>query len=824
MQDIFSDMSSNGLMPDSMELDGKIHRFKDGRDDHKKSGYYLGFQNHTEAGHVFQVVVYGTYRTGEQFKYQSNVQLSKHDRASMKDNIRKAQRAADHAREIAHEETAKEVQEKWEKLSTDGDSEYLRKKQIVECPDLGVRYDNFTGDIYVPAKDGEGKIWTLQKIQRDGAKFFHDGGRALGSYHVLGDIGRNETCYIVEGLATAGTIRLATGCAVVVAFNAGGLPKVCQSLKVQFPETQFVVCGDDDVWKEKNAGRTKAEEGAKLALAACCFPTFKNVESKPTDWNDLHCLEGLQEVKAQLDGIKTEKASVTALGFKESTYFFTSSSNKQLVGISKFTEDAFLNLMPFNYWESLYPGQGQSRVDWSHAKSELMSKCRKVGIFESNLVRGSGVWSDDGRVVVNMGDHLLVDLSRVEFSDFHSRFFYTLSKKIPDIHSRPLSSVECETLTDACDGFVWQKPDSGHLLAGALVLARVCGALPVRPHMWLSGEFGSGKSTLFTRLIDPILGSPTVLVHGNTTEAGIRQRLVADAIPVVFDEFETTDQKTSERVQSIIDLMRVAWSDSNAAILKGSSGGIASSFQVKFSAIVSSIRTNLKMDADISRFTVIELAPHGNNPEQWAKLSTVLDQIDVEYGNRLFARTIRMLPVLTANYKLLKRAFSANVSQRFGDQYGMLLAGCTVLLQDDPITEDQAFFLVNQVKLTDEREQAKIADQVDALDHLLTKKIQIDVGGNKRDIALSVALDMARTHSEVDEALQRIGIRVEFGTVSIASKHNELESTIYRGSRWSHQWSNSLSRLPGAVRNKTTRIGGRAMKCTLLTWESLGIF
>ena len=498
-----------------------------------------------------------------------------------------------------------------------------------------------------------------------------------------------------------------------------------------------------------------------------------------------------------------------ALGFKEKEFFFTSSANRQIVPISKFSESDLLGLMPIDYWEAVFPGAGAQRVDWVTAKSTLMSEARAKGIFQSRNVRGAGVWNDEGRVVVNMGDHLIVDGYRVELGSLPSRFFYTLGVALPGLRSDPLSADECNLLLNVCSTFKWIKPDFSFLMAGALVTSRVCGALPIRPHVWLTGASQNGKSTLLEGLIAPMIGEPVVHAIGGTSEAGVRQSLKADAIPVLFDEFETTGPKSAQDIAACVELMRASWSETAAMIIKGGSSGNATAFQVRFSAIVSSIRTNLQNDADRSRFAILELAPHGSDQEHWKKLSGLLAHIDIEYGNRLFARTVKMVPILLKNYKKLKIALAKRASQRFGDQYGMLLAGYSILMQDEPFTDADADMLASHVSLNDERDEAKVKDHDDALTMLKTKSVMMmDLSGDRREWSIYEAILESRRDTDLRKDLLTLGIRVELDKVIVAGHtHSEMEKKVFANTRWSKTWINSLLRIPGTVK-KVHRIGG----------------
>ncbi|MFR0874607.1 MAG: hypothetical protein ACLSHC_08370 [Bilophila wadsworthia] len=66
------------------------------------------------------------------------------------------------------------------------------------------------------------------------------------------------------------------------------------------PGDALVICGDDDRWKDKNAGREAAEECARAMNMVALFPAFANPAGKPTDWNDLCCADGVEEARRQL--------------------------------------------------------------------------------------------------------------------------------------------------------------------------------------------------------------------------------------------------------------------------------------------------------------------------------------------------------------------------------------------------------------------------------------------------------------------------------------------------------------------------------------------
>src|SRR3546814_6554229 len=85
-------------------------------------------------------------------------------------------------------------------------------------------------------------------------------------------------------------------------------------------------------------------------------------------------------------------------------------------------------------------------------------------------------------------------------------------------------------------------------------MAVICVALNWRPHVWLTGRSGSGKSWLLDNVIRPLIGAIAVYCQSNSTEAGIRQTLATDARPVLFDEAESEDAKAQVRIQQVLEL------------------------------------------------------------------------------------------------------------------------------------------------------------------------------------------------------------------------------------------------------------------------------
>jgi len=102
--------------------------------------------------------------------------------------------------------------------------------------------------------------------------------------------------------AIAVSINLATNKPVAIAFDAGNIEHVLKNLKSIF--------ADNDLYSEKNIGLHKANLAGQKYGAKIISPNFDNLNLlhndlnlqhlKPTDFNDLHQIAGLEIVKNQI--------------------------------------------------------------------------------------------------------------------------------------------------------------------------------------------------------------------------------------------------------------------------------------------------------------------------------------------------------------------------------------------------------------------------------------------------------------------------------------------------------------------------------------------
>lgn len=268
-----------------------------------RKGWFAGSKIKTKSGQEAIIANFGDWRTGEKYTFKSSGDFGD-DTKEIERRIKAQQKAEGDARDAQRAETAKIAQTEWAQI-TDSKfaSHYLTKKKITEKFGCKTQKTSFgTVNLIVPVRDLDGVLWGFQQISEDGSKAFLPGQRTQGLFHLIGEIDPNGTLYIAEGFATGATVHMATGKPVVCAFFGDNLGPVGEAIRLRYPSLKIVFAGDDDRFSDQgNSGKDKATKAALAASATCVFPVFKSLDSKPTDFNDLACAEGLGIVTAQLE-------------------------------------------------------------------------------------------------------------------------------------------------------------------------------------------------------------------------------------------------------------------------------------------------------------------------------------------------------------------------------------------------------------------------------------------------------------------------------------------------------------------------------------------
>lgn len=516
-----------------------------------------------------------------------------------------------------------------------------------------------------------------------------------------------------------------------------------------------------------------------------------------------------------------DPAPFRCLGHDRGKYFFLPAGAGQVVTLgAKDVHSApmLMSLAPLSWWEGAYPGKESFLL--KAAGNAMMRACEKAGIYDPDKLRGRGVWMDEGRVVVHMGDRLEVEGQSHAPASFNSSFLYESSRPLDVELGEPIDNKLAAGLLRLCCEVSWENPDrDGRLLAGWLVIASACGAMPWRPHLWITSEAGGGKTWVMENLVKPIVGTMGAYFQSKTTEAGIRGTLRLDARPVVFDEAETQNEMDRGRLQQVLDLARAASSEDGADIVKGTKDGGSIRYRIRSCFAFASVNLGLSQAADESRTVVLNIAPSTDDErraEAFASLKRIHAEVMVPgFAGSLLARTLTLLPTIRINAEILATAIArGGVSRRTGDTLGVVLAGAYSLTSRKIMTAEEAEqFLASRSWVAETaRESQAEPEWQRALSRFMQADLTItNANGRVERFTISEAvaactgdLVTGLVLTDADLALRRMGIRVHDGRLIVGNR-SEAVAKIFERSPWASGWCATLSRAPGAKRGVAAR-------------------
>jgi putative DNA primase/helicase len=533
---------------------------------------------------------------------------------------------------------------------------------------------------------------------------------------------------------------------------------------------------------------------------------------------DVEAIINRQEVATESD------FPFLCLGYNKGSYYYLPRETQQVVELSAgaHTKNNLLSLADLSFWASNFDTGKRGAFDVDAATNAMMRACAKKGIFSMELLRGRGAWWDDGRIVVHCGDMLYVDKVPHAPSAIRSRYVYEMGQPMRAAIDKPLTVNEAKLYLDHIQRMPFARDLDAVMMAGWTVCAHIGGVLNWRPHVWLVGAKGTGKSYVMDRVVKPLFGPDRCLaVASSTTEAGLRQSLGSDAVPVLFDEAEGQDQTAVARIQRILETVRQSSSETGAKIAKGTTTGSALSFQIRSCFMFASINASIVQQSDRSRITVVELKADRQryNLEQLNRHGQFLT--GDEYAQRYQARAIALAPVIRHNAEIFSMVAAAKLGeQRAGDQCGALLAGAYSLSSDSKVTVEQAEEWLAQFDLAEDKAEVEsMSDEQACLQHILQQVVKgVDMSLGKRDLTVGELIDYAMNEVPGDgelsnslcaqRALGRVGLRLDnTGDGLLVANNSDGLKRLLANTPWSTNWNKVLKRLPGAKAADVTYFG-----------------
>ena len=879
-------MAECGLHPKDIHWDSRFHRFPgiDQTGSRGDNGWVKAFADQRGA-------IFGDNRTKEQWKWPGDhpewkEKMQHAERLSAEEVERRRKEKRKERAEAAKKATAK-IEDTWNRAKPCPNHPYLEGKGIRNVKVLRSLIDPQTREtmLLIPMRNARKELRNIQRIWPDGTrKQMWQPAGSVGLYDTIGAKRFQEakTLYVCEGWATGWSVHLATDCAVIVAFFDGGLRVVGKAIQKKFPEAEIIIAADNDRWKFVKrdgemvnpgvyAARTAAEElGVKY-----CVPDFADLETKPTDYDDLRRLEGLNSVRKWLDPKMAAKAVTEGprepepepegdteteeekpleeerelhwteafpcrcLGGIEDNLFFLPDGYGHVISFpARQLTPLNLGLLAPQEWYEEYFGRetrtGNINVDYRSAGMGIIHKSTRIGTYQSGRLRGRGAWEDEGQPLFHFGDRLLPPRGGYVQPETYGDGIkiYPQLGRLDGPTKKVLPLRTSRWVLRLFEDLLWESPASGALAAGWLALAPLCGFLRWRPHIWITGPAGCGKTTILYDIMRPLLGGMGFYTQGiTTTEPGIRQRLKLDALPLLIDEAGRDDPVAQKRIGAIIRLMRASAS-AGAESFKGTQDGKGMSFQMRSMFCLGSVGGALRDAQDQQRITVLQLrhpTTLGDKPAQdkvWLPVERKIRRVTPHIGRMLIARSIQWARTGKLDELLAVTKTAATIvmnNRRHGDQLGTLMAGAFLLQNDDIPPEDE---VVSYMKDLDIREYVDETEPEgrDIL-NLLCQAIETvptPTGTHKVSVGEMLSIVITNRFEQPKDEIHRrdavrilrnIGFVVDHDYLFISNNSVWIRKAL-SGTSYAEGYAPLLRQLPEASASGPRHFGGRKDRTT----------
>lgn len=512
------------------------------------------------------------------------------------------------------------------------------------------------------------------------------------------------------------------------------------------------------------------------------------------------------------------------LGFTDKFHWFLPDSAPVPICFSRgsITTGHMLELARALFWERKFWAKTsfnrEEALDW------LIQESHSAGYYDSDIIRGAGVWRDDGRIIVNEGKQIIThDGNKFDYKDFKSKYVYILSGKSFGKLTGDTSNHDDGIYLIAL--FLAQKFATeleAMCIMGFALIAPFSSFLKWRPHIWLTGRKEIGKSYLLDDVITPLVGPIAHIGSGKDTEAGIRRSVRQDGCPVILDETEPKSQEARKKLDGQLELARNASSDGAGEITIASANGGVDKFKMRQSFLFCSIVPHMEGAAISSRFITCRL--NGNIDFNKKKKDTlgILSKGILNDPGRYRRRIFGLLPVIEKNIPIIKQIiYDALGSQRMADNMAPLFAAVYNCVYDGLITENKKF-QEKIIQWINEHEENSESDEDMVIRELFDSSVRLEGGMKSLGELIYLAVNFNGEQSYHAE-LGRYGIKYIEKNSELAVQYNhKILRELLKDSPYVSRYGEILKRHKYAKNDlRSVRIGEKNCKAVILDYKTL---
>ena len=537
----------------------------------------------------------------------------------------------------------------------------------------------------------------------------------------------------------------------------------------------------------------------------------------------------------EMPGDPGAKLPFSFLGYDGGRYHFLPRKRRVpfTIDMGHFTASQLLEIAPLGFWGASNLIRDNGAIKTDAAQDWIIDEQEKVGMVDLRRLRGAGVWRDGEEIVVNDGAQIVTMAGdRLDYDAFKSTAgaeYIPSETRFGDMTGEESTDAEGSALADLFTSQKFSRALDPVAMLGWALIASFGGLLKFRPHIWLTGRRGTGKSTLIEKLVDPLIGDFAFQGTGRTSEPALRRASHLTSRPIRLDEFDAKTKSDAERLSKDLVLARNSFCDTTAITTLAAGENATVTFIVRSCFFLAGVNV-LDSDAAIeSRFVHVEkvaLSP-SEIQEELQRMKRECSRVMADparYRRRIFRALPRILADIDAVHERLLPFVG---DSRECDVIAPLLCAAWAVQSTESIMDSagsawMAGLMDDFVRAHGER----VEDEQRVVEHILEAPIRSDDMKTRTVAELLGSADGGSV--EARDLLQRHGMSITsikngdghaHRYLAIAQHSSALER-ILQGTPFEHGYEQQIRRHPlcrdGDV--NVVRIAGKSTRCRCLQW------